>query len=123
MVSTGHKPESSALARMGVATQTELPQKHGTIQVSGCRTCQSLSLVPDGSSENSCVRCDEVDDLFRLVAELQEEVERLRSIMESEKEIDRWNCTLPSLRLKQEQHQKKKQDLVDPVSLPCQAVA
>jgi len=58
----------------------ELPQKHAAVQVCSCRECQSLSLVTDGSSEKSFVRCDQVDDLLGLVAELGEEVERLRSI-------------------------------------------
>jgi len=98
VVSTRQNAVSSALTRMDVATQTELPRKHAAIQVSGCRECQSLSLVTDVSGENSGVRCDWVDDLLSLVAELREEVERLRSIRESEKEIDWWNHALPSLR-------------------------
>ena len=35
-----------------------------------------------------CVRCEQVDNLVRLVAELKEEVERLRDIRECEWEID-----------------------------------
>jgi len=70
MVSTRRKTMSSALTRMHVATQTELPQNNAAIQVSGFRECQSLSLVTDGSSEKSCMRCDQVDDLLSLVAEL-----------------------------------------------------
>ena len=34
------------------------------------------------------MRCDQVDDLLSLVAELWEEADRLRSIREAEKEID-----------------------------------
>lgn len=52
MVSTWEKAMPSALT--DVAIQTELPWKHAAAQVSGCRACQSLSLVMDGSSENSC---------------------------------------------------------------------
>lgn len=107
MVSTWQKPMFSALARMDVATQTELPQKHAAIQASGCRACQSLSLGADGTSENSRVRCDQVDDLLSLVAELQQEVERLRSIRVSEKETGWWNQALPSMRQKQEQPPEK----------------
>ena len=70
MVSMKQKVMSSALARMDVATQTEFPRKHAAVQVSGCRGCQCLSLAMGGSSENSCVRCDQVDDLLSLVAEL-----------------------------------------------------
>ncbi|TRZ06678.1 hypothetical protein HGM15179_020428 [Zosterops borbonicus] len=40
----------------------------------------------------------QVNDLLSLVAELREEVERLRSIRESEREIDWWSSALPSLR-------------------------
>lgn len=60
-------------------------------------------------------------DLLSLVAELQEEVERIRSIRESEKETGWWNQALPSLIQKQEQPPEKKQDQRDPVSSPCQA--
>lgn len=51
--------------------------------------------------DNSCVRCDKVGDLFSLVVELREEVERLRSIRDSEEEFDWWNHALASLRKEQ----------------------
>ena len=35
-----------------------------------------------------CVRCKQVDELLSLVVELREEVERLRTIGECEREID-----------------------------------
>ena len=69
MVSARQKAMSSALARMDVVTQTELPRKHGAARVLGCRACQRLSLVTDGSGGSSWVRCDQVDDLLSLVAE------------------------------------------------------
>ncbi|XP_040974865.1 uncharacterized protein LOC121232493 [Aquila chrysaetos chrysaetos] len=106
---------------MDVATRTELPQKRAAVQASGCRACQSLSLVTDGSSEYSCVRCHQLDDLLSLVAELREEVQRLRSIRESEKEGGWWNHALPSPRQKQEQPPEKKQHQRDPLSSPRQA--
>lgn len=81
-------------------------KKHAAIQVSSCSECQSLSPLTDGSSENSCVRCDQVDDLLSLMVELQEEVERLRNIWEPEKEIDWWNHALPSLRQPPEKNPK-----------------
>ena len=93
MVSTRQKATSSALARMDVATQTELPQNHAAVQASGCRACQSLSLVAGGSGEKSCVRCDQAGDLLSPVAELRGEAERLRSISQSE--IDWWNHACP----------------------------
>lgn len=37
--------------------------------------------------DGGCARCDQVDDLVCVVAELQEEVEELRSIRKSEEEI------------------------------------
>ena len=76
-----------AIARKNVATRTELPRKRAAVQVSGRRECLSLSLMPEGSGDTSCARCDQVDDLLSLVAELKEEVERLRSIKECEREI------------------------------------
>lgn len=65
----------------------ELPQKHGAVQVcTELGKCQSLILLLEGSRENSCVRCDHVNNLFGLVAELEEEGERLGSVGDSEKE-------------------------------------
>ena len=58
MVSAQQKSVSSAFTRTHVATQTELPRKYAAIQVLGRGVCQSLSPVTDGSSKNTCVRCD-----------------------------------------------------------------
>jgi len=44
-----------------------------------------------------------VNDLLILVAELKEEVERLRSIRECDREIDWWSRSLTSLRPRQQQ--------------------
>jgi len=86
-----------------VGTQTEVPHKHTAVQVSGCRECLSLALVPEDSRDNGCVQCDQVNDLLSLVAELKDEVERLRSIWECEREINWWSRTLPSLRPRQQE--------------------
>ena len=53
MASPRQKAVSSALASVDVATQPELPGNHGAVQASGCRACQSLSLVRDGRSEKA----------------------------------------------------------------------
>ncbi|KAK4830603.1 hypothetical protein QYF61_012029 [Mycteria americana] len=105
-------------ARRTIKQQTELPQKHAATQVSGCRECLGLSLFRHGSRADSCVRCDQVDDLLCMVAELREEVERLRSIREAEKEIDWWCHALPPLRQEQEQQQPpvRTHDQGDPLS-------
>ena len=50
-----------------------------------------------------CIRCDQVDYLLCLVAELREEVDRLRSIREAEQEIDWWSCALTTQECTQEQ--------------------
>jgi len=92
-----------AVARRSVGTQTEAPHRDTGVQVSGCMECLSLALVPEDSRDNVCFRCDQVNDLLGLVAELKEEVERLRSIQECEREIDWWSCTLPSLRPRQQE--------------------
>ena len=84
MVSTRGK----AVLRRSVRTQMEALHKDTAVQVSGCRECLSLALVPEDSRDNCCVRCDQVNDILSLVAELKEEVERLRSIQECEREID-----------------------------------
>ena len=56
--------------------------------------------MSEGSSKNACGRRTQVEELLSLVAELWEEVDRLKSIRESKKEIDWWNHTLPSLEQK-----------------------
>ncbi|KAK4810714.1 hypothetical protein QYF61_007688 [Mycteria americana] len=57
-----------------------------------------------GNRADSCVRCDQVDDLLCMVAELWEQVERLRSIREAEKEAEKCHA-LPPLRQEEEQQQ------------------
>jgi len=59
--------------------------------------------------------------LLSLVAELEEEVDRLRNVGESEKERDWWNHALPSLKQKQEHPSEKTQDQGDPVFSPHHA--
>ncbi|GAB0185452.1 hypothetical protein GRJ2_001010500 [Grus japonensis] len=121
MAPTRQKALSSVLTRKHVATQTELPQKHAATQLSGCQECLNLALAGEGSSETGCLRCDQVDDLLSLVAELHEEVERLRSIREAERDIDWWSQALPSPRQKQGQLTDQSQSEGDPVSSPRQA--
>jgi len=79
---------AKALARRSVRTQTKAPHKNAGVQVSGCRECLSLVLVPADSRDNGCLRCEQVNDVLSLLAELKEEVERLRSIRECERETD-----------------------------------
>lgn len=64
------------------------------------------------------MRCDQVDDLLRLEAELQ--LETLRSIKEAEKVMDLWNYALPSLRQirKQPPAVKKKKIKVSSILSP-----
>ena len=95
---------SSAPTTTDAAAQTELEWEHTTTQVSGCRVCPAFMPVSDSSSKHTCGRCAQVEGLLCLVTELQEEVNRLRSIRESERERDYWNGTLPSLRQAQQAH-------------------
>jgi len=64
-------------------------------QDSGCKECLALALLQEGSRDTICGLCEQVDDLLSLVVELKEEVERLGSIQDCEREID--GITLPSL--------------------------
>ena len=48
-----------------------------------------------------CVSCDQLNDLLSLVTDLKEEVEKLRSIRECEREIDWCFQSLPALRSRQ----------------------
>ncbi|KAM6341324.1 nuclear pore complex protein Nup98-Nup96-like [Podargus strigoides] len=56
--------------RKHVATQMELPRKHPGAQVSGCRQCLSLSLLLEGSSENTC--CASEDPRSAISVELRD---------------------------------------------------
>lgn len=75
-------------AKKNVDTQTVVPKQHASTQVSGCSECQSLAFALLGEGDSTCVRCDQVNDLFSFVVDLKDEVERLRSIKECEREID-----------------------------------
>lgn len=44
-----------------------------------------------GDRGNTCDKCEQVNDLLSLMADLKEEVERLTSIRECEKEVDWWS--------------------------------
>lgn len=72
-------------------TQAEAPHKHTNAQVSGCSECRSLALAVQGDRGNTCDKCEQVNDLLSLMADLKEEVERLTSIRECEKEVDWWS--------------------------------
>ena len=82
------------------------------VQVSGCRECQSLLLPREDGKDATCVRCEQVDELLSLVVELREEVERLRTIRECEREIDWWSDSL-----RERCRDSTPQTVVDP--LPC----
>ena len=75
------------LSRKSVATQTDCPLRNAAVQVSGCTECLSLLLPSEGGRGTVCVRCEQVDGLV-LVAELKEEVERLRAIRECDRLVE-----------------------------------
>lgn len=72
----------------------------------------------EDDSKQTCGRCTQVDELLCLVAELWEEMGRLRSISESEKGIDQWSCALPSLVLTRQLSMATTE--VGPVPVLCQ---
>jgi len=115
------KAASSLLVRKEAATQTEVPRKHAALQISGCSVCHQLALETDNSKGNICIRCNQADYLLCLVAELREEVDRLRSIREAEQEIDRWSRALTTQECTQEQPVKKAWDQRALVTYPHQA--
>jgi len=121
MASHHQKAASSLLVRKEAAIQTEVPGKYTAVQVSGCSECHQLALEADNSKGNNCIRCNQVDYLLCLVAELREEVDRLRSIREAEKEIDWWSRALTTQESTQEQPVKKAQDQRALVTSPHQA--
>lgn len=110
---------TKAVVRKTVGIQTGAPHKHMGIQATGCRECQSLVLAMEGSGDNSCVRFKQVNDLLSLVIKLKDEVERLRSIRECEREIDWWTYPLSLRERKQVEAPGK---LEDPLPSCHQAV-
>lgn len=84
MVSTWQK----FLTRKNVVTQIECLPKNVVVHISGCSECLSLLLVVKGSRAFNCMMCEQVDNLLTVVVKLKEEVKRLRSIRECEREID-----------------------------------
>ena len=80
-----HKRKTAA--KKNVEIQTEVPKQNASMQVSGCSECLAFEAVL-GEGDSTCVRCNELNDLLSLVVDLKEEVERLRSIKECEREID-----------------------------------
>ena len=115
MVSTRH----GALSRKSVHTQTDYPLENAAVQVTACRECQSLLLPSAGGRDTACVRCEQLDDLIRMVAELKEEVERLRDIRERERDLDWWSNSLQGL--KERYRGETPQMGVDPLPCCCRA--
>jgi len=91
-------PRWKATAKNNVETEAEVPKQDGSVQVSVCSECQSLAFAVLGEGDSTCVRCNQLNDLLSLVVDLKEEVERLRSIRECEREIDWWCQTLLAMR-------------------------
>ena len=50
------------------------------IEVQECGCTDLLLLSEEGSGNSTCVRHEQLEDLLSMVAELKEEVERLRSV-------------------------------------------
>ena len=63
------------------------PKQDASLQVSGCSECQSPAFAVLGEGDSTCVRRDQLNDLLGLMVDLNEEVERLRSVRECEREI------------------------------------
>lgn len=97
---------AAAAASKSVLTQTESPRKDAAVQAPGCREGLSLVLRSEDSEKDTCVQCEQVNDLLCPVAEPKEEVGRQRSIRESETEINWWSYTLPSLREAQQESEE-----------------
>ena len=75
------------LQRKNVETPTEVPKHDASVQVSGCSECQSLASV---LGDSTCLRCDRLNHFLSVEVDMKEEVKRLRSIRECEREIDWW---------------------------------
>lgn len=98
-------------------TQTDRWGKHAVIQTTACTERLSLSQASCVSGENSCMRCEQVDDLLILVMRLQVEICSLKSVIGTRRTEQR-NYVLFSQR--QVLPQKNAQDPRQPVSPHCQ---
>ena len=99
-----HMYVRKAVAKKNEDTQTEIPKQDAGVQFSGCRERQSLALPAFsalGEGGSNCVRCDQVNYLLSLMVDLKDEVERLRSVKECERETDCWYQTLSAPRSRQ----------------------
>lgn len=97
MVFVWTKVTSSVLTRKDGATRWST---HETMQRSGSKAAGNDGAwhCSQGSRDNNCVRCDQVDGLQSLMLELRDKAERLSSIRESEEEAEWWSHTLLHLR-------------------------
>ncbi|RMC01167.1 hypothetical protein DUI87_22258 [Hirundo rustica rustica] len=93
MVST----RSKTVLGTSVCGQVEPSKRDASVQTRSCPECLSSSVVSGGVVDEMCLWGKQVNNLS-LVARLREKVESLRRIKESEREIDWWCSTLPSLR-------------------------
>jgi len=57
-----------------VATQPEHLPRNVVVQVSSYRERLSLLLPLEGGRNTTCTRCEQVEDLLSMVAELKEEI-------------------------------------------------
>ncbi|KAK4807100.1 hypothetical protein QYF61_018441 [Mycteria americana] len=104
MVSTHHNCKAEAETQTealqptyaDVSTQTDLPRTELAVQTSGCMELQHLEvpLAPEGGGGCHSCKCAQLEELFKPVATLQEELDRQCSIQECEHEIDTWYCAL-----------------------------
>ncbi|PKU42969.1 death-associated protein 1 [Limosa lapponica baueri] len=95
MVSTWQKAMAT-LNSTPTASQKKLRWEHAVypgVRLQGV----PYSHASTSSTEHTCGRCAQVEELLHLVAELEKEVSRLKSIRESRRETDYWNRTLHSL--------------------------
>jgi len=93
---TAKAAPSSAHSLANAGSQAQLRREPTAAQVPGCTVCPALTPGWDGSSERTGGRCTRVKQLLHLVTEFQEEVSRLRSIRECERETDYWNAPTSS---------------------------
>ena len=90
--------ERKADSKICVVTQTEVLSQDASTQVIGSVDCWSLVFAVPDDGGHTCLRCDQLNDLLSLAIDLKEDVERLRTIKDCEREIDWWCQSLSALR-------------------------
>ncbi|KAM6082387.1 LOW QUALITY PROTEIN: serine/threonine-protein kinase MARK1-like [Chlamydotis macqueenii] len=88
-VAPSGRPAPATPALVDASVQTEEPKGEAAVQTSGYSQCLAPTPGAGAGGSPGC-RCAQLEELLQQVAELQEEVKRLKVIREAERELATW---------------------------------